>query len=95
MNKTELIEFIVTKERDAVLCTKIVDATFKLLNKKVSLDSSLDIDSIGLIGIHERKGANSEIPNALGTYSQNNLSIFFHPSKSIQKKVSHLVEEDE
>lgn len=94
MDKKDLIKLITTKECDETLSIEVVDAFFTLLNEKISLNTSLHIEEIGLIGAHERKGANKEKPNADGVYLQKNLSIFFHPDKNIKKQVSNLVEDE-
>lgn len=94
MDKKDLIKLITTKECNETLTTEVVDAFFTLLNEKITLNNSLHIEDIGLIGAHERKGANKEKANEDGIYLQKNLSIFFHPDKNIKKHVRDLVEDE-
>ncbi len=93
MKTTGLVASLQNEERDEKLCKDVVDATFELLATMVTLEKSLSIDGIGTFGAHERKGLKKELPNAEGTFSQKNLSIFFHPSLRIKEDVSTLVED--
>jgi nucleoid DNA-binding protein len=93
MNKKDLVSSLQNEQRSQELCEEVVNATFKLLSQMVNLDQGLDIEGIGILGAHERQGANRELPNKEGVLACNNLSIFFHPSFEVKEQVSKLVED--
>ena len=93
MKKIDLIKSLQNDDRSEKICAEVVDATFELLSSMVNLEQTLTIDEIGLFDAHYREGANKELPNQYGILAQKNLSVYFHPSSQIKKRVNKLVED--
>lgn len=93
MKKRDLIKSLQNDNRSEKICAEAIDATFELLSSLVNLEQTLTIDGIGVFDAHYRQGANRELPNEQGVLEQKNLSVYFHPSSRIKKRVNKLAQD--
>ena len=93
MNREALVKSLATEDRSEDLCKEVVDATFEYLSSILSVEQGVTIEGLGVLNAHyKRKSVLSKQTKVL---MEENLSIYYHPSREIKKRVKKMLENEQ